>query len=188
MIAFLKQPWPWWVAGPMITLVMFLLLYFGKRFGVSSTLATTCSAFGGGKISDFFKMDWRDEIWNIVFVIGALLGGFLASQYLMSPAPMHLSPETVKDLQALGISRPGENYLPSDIFNWENLFTLQGFIVMIGGGFLIGFGTRYANGCTSGHAISGLSNLQLPSLIAVIGFFVGGLITTFLLLPWILKL
>lgn len=188
MIEFLQQPWPWWVAGPMITLVMFLLLYFGERFGLSSTLKTTCSALGAGKVSDFFKYDWKAEIWNIVFVVGTVLGGFIASQYLMSPEPIALSGETVKDLQALGISQPGEAYLPIEIFNWKNLFTLQGFIIMIGGGFLIGFGTRYANGCTSGHAISGLSDLQLPSLIAVIGFFIGGLITTFLVLPWVLSL
>jgi uncharacterized membrane protein YedE/YeeE len=54
---------------------------------------------------------------------------------------------------------------------------------MVIGGFLVGFGTRYAGGCTSGHAISGLSNLQFASLIATIGFFAGGLIATHLLYP-----
>lgn len=182
----IKQPWPWWIAGPFIALIMFLLLYMGKNFGVSSTLQTTCAMAGAGKFNDFFKINWKAQIWNLLFVAGALIGGFVASKFMVAPDPIALSVSTIQDLKALGLQNPGEEYVPSQIFNWYNLFTLQGFIIMVVGGFLVGFGARYAGGCTSGHAISGLSNFQLPSLIAVIGFFIGGLISTFLLLPWLL--
>lgn len=188
MLEILQQPWPWWIVGPLITLVMFLLLYVGKRFGLSSTLKTTCSAAGAGRTSDFFKYNWKDDLWNLVFVAGTIVGGFLASQYLLPVKSVAISPETVAALESLGMSQPGTTFLPVDIFNWDNLFTVQGFVIMIVGGFLVGFGARYADGCTSGHAISGLSNLQLPSLIAVIGFFIGGLLTTYLLLPFLLSL
>jgi uncharacterized membrane protein YedE/YeeE len=60
--------------------------------------------------------------------------------------------------------------------------------MIVVGGFLVGFGTRYAGGCTSGHAIMGLSNLQWPSLVATISFMVGGFIMANLILPFILKL
>lgn len=78
--------------------------------------------------------------------------------------------------------------LPEQIFSWENLLSLKGFLMMVVGGFMIGFGSRYAGGCTSGHAISGLSNLQVPSLIATICFFIGGLIMANIILPYILSL
>ena len=188
MIEFLSQPWPWYVAGPLITLTMVLLLFAGKSFGVSDTLRTTCAIGGAGKVSDFFDFDWRSQAWNLVFVLGAIIGGFIAAIWLQQPDPIPLAQATVEKLQALGIENPGEEYLPEEIFSWEGLFTLRGFIMLVVGGFLIGFGARYAGGCTSGHAISGLSNLQLPSLIAVIGFFIGGLIMTYFLLPLILTL
>ncbi len=182
MIEFIKQPWPWYVAGPMIALVLFLLLHAGKRFGISSSLETVCTLGGAGKLSDYFKVDWRNRSWLILFVVGSIIGGFLTSQFLQNPEPIDLSASTIADLQGLGLGYDG-NYVPEQIFSWQNLFSLQGLIFMVIGGFLIGFGTRYAGGCTSGHAISGLSDLQLPSLVATIGFFIGGLITTHLLLP-----
>ncbi len=188
MIEMLSQAWPWYVAGPLIALVMALLLFVGKSFGVSDTLRTTCAIGGGGRFSEFFDFDWKKQSWNLVFVAGAIIGGFIASTWLQQPAPIPLAPDTVAKLQELGIQKPGDNYLPEEIFSWEGLFTLRGFIMLVVGGFLIGFGARYAGGCTSGHAISGLSNLQLPSLIAVIGFFIGGLVMTYFLLPLILTL
>ncbi len=188
VVDWLSQPWPWYAAGPLIALVMFTLLFLGKTFGVSSTLRATCAAAGAGKTSDFFRYDWKSQTWNLAFVAGAMVGGFVVAQWLPNPKPIQLASETVARLLALGVDDPGAEYLPTDIFRWESLLTLRGFIILVGGGFLVGFGTRYAGGCTSGHAISGLSNLQLPSLIAVIGFFVGGLIMTHLVLPWVLTL
>ncbi|MEM7548453.1 MAG: YeeE/YedE thiosulfate transporter family protein [Bacteroidota bacterium] len=186
MIEIIKQPWPWYVAGPAISLVMFLLIYFGKNFGVSSTLRTMCSIGGAGKIIDFFKFDWKDQLWNLVFVGGALLGGWITSAFLMDNEMVAISNSTVESLTEYNIIPHG--YVPQSIFSWASVFSLQGFIMIIIGGFLVGFGTRWAGGCTSGHAITGLSNLQLPSLVSVIGFFIGGLITTHFLLPLIFNL
>ncbi len=190
---FISQPWHWSISGLMIALVMFLLIYTGKKFGVSSSFQAICAIGGAGKIADYFKYDWKSHDWLLTFVIGAIIGGGLAVTVFASPEPVQISKATVADLAALGIQIPqtkaeGLGYIPQDIFNFEHLFTLSGFLLMIVGGFLIGFGTRYAGGCTSGHAITGLSNLQLPSLVAVIGFFIGGLLSTFVLLPLILSL
>jgi uncharacterized membrane protein YedE/YeeE len=185
---FLSSPWPWYVAGPLIVVVMFLLLFLGERFGISSSYRTVCNIAGGGKISDHFRYDWKRESWLLLFVLGSILGGFIASEFIPNIGPIDLNPSTVKHLEGWGIKDAGSTYLPSEIFSWESLGTLPGFIMMVIGGFLVGFGTRYAGGCTSGHAISGLSNLQLPSLIAVIGFFIGGLLMTHILLPIILAL
>jgi len=182
-MSFLSQPWPWYVAGPSIALVMFLLLYFGRTFGMSSNLRTLCAIGGAGKRVEFFKMDWRNYQWNLVVVLGAVLGSFIAHVFLKSPEAIALSEQTVKDLSSLGFTNAGDTLLPKELFDWENVFTLKGFLILIIGGFLVGFGTRYAGGCTSGHAITGLSSLQFPSLIAVIGFFIGGLIMIHLIYP-----
>jgi uncharacterized membrane protein YedE/YeeE len=185
MMDWITAPWPWYVAGPLIALVMFMMLFFGKRFGVSSTMRTICSIGGGAKYSDFFNFNWKTQVWNLIFVFGALIGGFIANTFMTADTAIELSSSTKQALIDLGMDDPGQNYVP-DIFSWDNLFTLQGLIFMIGGGFLVGFGTRYAGGCTSGHAISGLSDLQLPSLIAVVGFFIGGLIVTHLIIPFLI--
>lgn len=180
------EPWPWYVAGPIIALVMVLLLFFGKSFGVSANLRTMCSIAGAGKYSSFFKFDWKGQMWNIIFLLGAVLGGFISNQYLTKNENIALNPETISHLEELGIENAGDSFLPETLFGSEVLSTWQGWLFLIVGGLLIGFGARYGGGCTSGHAISGLSNLQIPSLIAVIGFFIGGLIMIFLILPLIL--
>lgn len=182
---FILQPWPWYVSGPLITLVMLLLIYFGKTFGMSSNLKTLCSIGGAGKYIDFFKEDWKAQRWNLAVVLGAIIGGFIAVTFLSDGSIMTLSPETISDLGKLGFDNAGQTLLPPEIYSWDSILTLKGLSILVIAGFLVGFGTRYAAGCTSGHAITGLSNLQLPSLIAVIGFFVGGLIMTHLLFPLI---
>lgn len=182
---FISQPWEWYVAGPVISFVMFLLYYFGERFGVSSNLETFCSIGGAGKFVDYFKIDLKENIWNLLFVAGSIAGGFIASNYLTATEAVAISPQTVKDLADIGIMNAGQTYLPDEIFSVETMFTLKGFFILIIAGFLVGFGSRWAGGCTSGHAIAGLSNLEFPSLIAVIGFFIGGLIMTWLILPLI---
>ncbi|MEM8908922.1 MAG: YeeE/YedE thiosulfate transporter family protein [Bacteroidota bacterium] len=178
-------PWPWYVAGPAIALVMFLLLYFGGNFGVSTNLRTLCTLAGGDRFSDFFKLDWRTQRWNLTFVVGAIIGGYLAAHWLSKGESIALNPQTVAALHDLGFSTAGQSYLPEQIFGQEAIFSIKGMLILLGGGFLVGFGARYAGGCTSGHAISGLSDLQVPSLLAVIGFFIGGLLMTHLLLPLI---
>lgn len=184
MIELLIQPWPWYISGPLIAIIMILLLYFGGSFGVSSNLRSICSIAGAGKKTPFFNYNWKDEIWNLIFILGAVIGGFISSIYLKNPNPININIKTINDLKALGISFDG-NIIPHEIFNWEFLFSLQGFLILILGGFFVGFGSRWAGGCTSGHAINGLSNLQIPSLIAVIGFFIGGLIVTYFIYPLI---
>jgi len=184
MIETISQPWPWYVAGPMIASIMFLLLYVGGNFGVSSTLRTFCTLGGAGKRTAFFDFDYKSQMWNVVFVLSAIIGGYIATNYLSSSQPLDLSQATIDDLSALNIEFNG-GFAPTAFFTWDSLLTLKGFAVLVVGGFLVGFGTRWAGGCTSGHAISGLSNLQLPSLIAVIGFFIGGLAMTFLIFPLI---
>ena len=160
---------------------MFLLIFFGKNFGISSNLRTICSSVGGKKVSDFFDFDWKAQRWNLVIIVGAIIGGYLAS---LSMAPIEISDSTVSDLNQLGFKFDGKEMVPPEMFDFSN-FSLKKLIILAVGGLLVGFGARYAGGCTSGHAISGLSNLQWPSLIAVIGFFIGGLIMTWLLLPLI---
>lgn len=179
------QPWPWYVSGPLIALTMFALLLAGKKFGMSSNLRTMCSIAGAGKFADFFKFDWRADSWNLFVVVGAIIGGFLASQFLAEPNyAIALNQEVVSQLESLGFQDAGTSYLPQELFG-ANAFNLKTLLILLGGGFLIGFGARYAGGCTSGHAISGLSNLQKPSLLAVIGFFIGGLLMVHVLYPLI---
>lgn len=182
----LTAPWPWYVAGPLITLVMVLMLFFGRTFGISSTLRTVCSIGGAGRWSDFFRFDWKEATWNLFFAAGAIIGGYIASTFMAPEQAISLNEQTIASLKSAGIAAPGEEFLPTAIFALENLMTWQGLLFMVLGGFLVGFGTRYAGGCTSGHAISGLSNLQLPSLVAVIGFFIGGLFVTHFILPLVL--
>lgn len=185
MLEFIQQPWTWWVSGALISAIMFLLIFFGQSFGFSANLRTICSAAGGGKFVKFFDFNWRSQIWNLVFLIGAILGGFITHQFLSNGEPVQISENTINDLAQLGIETP-TSAQPDELFSLEALFTLKGFLILAIGGLLVGFGSRYAGGCTSGHAISGLSDLQLPSLIAVIGFFAGGLLMTYVLLPLIL--
>ena len=180
---YILQPWPWYISGPCIAIVMFLLLYFGKTFGMSSSLRTLCAVGGAGKKTEFFNYDWKSQRWNLIVILGAIFGGFIAQSFLSNPIDIDLSTDTVKDLTALGFNNAGKSLLPPELFSWDSVFTIKGFLILIIGGFLVGFGTRYAGGCTSGHAITGLSSLQLPSLIAVVGFFLGGLIMIHLIYP-----
>ena len=182
---FILQPWQWYVSGPLIAFVLFLFFFFGKNFGVSTNLETMCTIAGAGKISDYFKKDWKERDWALIFLLGLIIGGFIAINYLSTTTTIELNPKTVEELADLGFTNAGNAYVPSEIFSIENMLTLKGFSILIIAGILIGFGTRYAGGCTSGHAITGLSSLQLPSLIAVIGFFIGGLIMTWLIFPLI---
>lgn len=187
MIEFLKQPWAWYVAGPLIGLMVPVLLIIGnKTFGISSSLRHICAACMPAKIP-FFSYEWKKEVWNLVLVSGILIGGSIAGFLLLNNQAVQVNPKLVSELSTYGIT-DYHSLVPQQLFNLPALFTLKGFVLIIGGGFLVGFGTRYAGGCTSGHAIMGLSNLQLPSLIATICFMVGGFIMANLILPFILRL
>jgi uncharacterized membrane protein YedE/YeeE len=186
-IEWIRQPWPWYVAGPLIGLIVPALLILGnKSFGISSSLRHVCAACIPANIP-FFKYDWKKEIWNLFFVAGIILGALLVTQFFSNPDPVQLNPKLIAELQSHGINN-FKGMVPAELFNWHSLVTVKGFIMIAVGGFMVGFGTRYAGGCTSGHAIMGLSNLQLPSLIATISFMTGGFIIANLVIPVLLKI
>ena len=184
MTSWLAGEWPWYVAGPLIGLFVPVLLLVGNKvFGISANLSHICAAVT--RKPRYFQYDWRRAgSWNLIFLAGVVIGGFIASHFGHS-ATVNISPETHASLAQLGI-HDFTGVSPHELFSWSALFTLRGWISIVIGGFLVGFGTAYAAGCTSGHAISGLANLQLPSLVAVIGFFAGGLIATYFILPFVL--
>lgn len=186
MLEFITQPWAWWFSGIMIAAIMVFLLYFGRTFGFSSNLRTICAAVGLGKRTKFFNFNWKSQSWNLVFLVGAIAGGFVAKQFLSTDVPVDVSQATINDLGKMGFAAPA-SLQPAELFGIEAILTIKGFAILAIGGLFIGFGSRYAGGCTSGHAISGLSNLQAPSLLAVLGFFIGGLIMTYFILPLIFQ-
>ena len=187
MLELIKQPWHWSVSGLLIGLTVPLLLILGnKSFGISANLRHICAACFPANIP-FFKYDWKKEVWNLFYALGIIIGGFVAAHFLHDPAQVQVAPTLAADLAAKGITDYSD-LVPSQLFNWDNLLTIKGLFFFVIGGFLVGFGTRYAGGCTSGHAISGLANLQWPSLVATICFLVGGFISANLIVPFLLNL
>lgn len=187
MLEILKQPWPWYVAGALIGLIVPALLLLGnKHFGISANLRHACAACFPANIK-FFKYNWKKEIWNLFFVGGILIGAFLATQFLTNPEPVKVAPALLAELKGYGIVDHAK-VLPRELFGLEALFSLRGLIMLVGGGFLVGFGTRYAGGCTSGHSIMGISNLQVSSMIATASFMAGGFLMANAILPFILKI
>lgn len=187
IIDWLSQPWPWYVAGPLIGLIVPLLLILGnKSFGVSSSLRHICAACVPAGIS-FFKYDWKKEIWNLFFVAGIMIGAFMAATFLAPPDnTIPINPKLIDEITGYGIT-DHEGLMPVQLFNWHNLLTIKGLLLTVAGGFLVGFGTRYAGGCTSGHSIMGMSTLQWPSLVATICFMIGGFVVSNTIVPLILK-
>jgi hypothetical protein len=186
----IREPWHWSVAGVGIAIVFFLLNWMGRSFGLSTSFKAMCSIAGAGKVSDFFKMNLKEEGWRLSLVAGALIGGYIGGTLLANPEPVALAASTVEHFADLGINYPeadrlGRGFVPTELFNIGNI---AGVLMAIAGGFLVGFGARYADGCTSGHAITGLAHLQLPSLVTVVGFFVGGLLMTHLIFPFLMNL
>lgn len=187
LLNILSAPWPWYVAGPLIGLTVPLLLIIGnKTFGISSSLRHVCAACMPANIP-FFRYNWRKEQWNLFFAAGILGGAILVTLLFPNPYPISINPKLASEMAGYGI-HDLTNMVPGELFNWSSLLTVKGLLMMIGGGFLVGFGTRYAGGCTSGHSIMGLSNLQWPSLVATMCFMAGGFIMANLIMPSILKL
>ena len=190
------QPWPWYVSGALIALVMFIMLYFGKSFGFSSNLRTLCTMCGADKFAPFFQFNWKEQSWNLMFLVGSGIGGYIAMNFLSPEGyTVAISEATIADLSSLvdkqnlleaGLSFDTvDGFVPESQFSWNAISNTTNLLILIAGGFMVGFGARYAGGCTSGHAISGISNLQPASLLAVVGFFIGGLAMTHFLFPFI---
>lgn len=187
MLELIRQPWHWAIAGVLVGLTVPTLLLVGnKKFGISSSLRHLCAMCIPANIS-FFKYDWKKEIWNIFFVLGILIGGFIASIFLTNPDAIEVSEKTRVSLATFGVTDFSQ-LMPVQIFNTDNIFTLKGLIFFVIGGFLVGFGTRYAGGCTSGHSIMGISNLQVPSLIATCCFMIGGFFSANVILTFLFSL
>lgn len=185
VIALLHAPWPWYVSGPLIGLMVPLMLWIGNRsFGISANLRHMCAIAQPKSVSvDFFKYNWREQSWSLVFAVGAVLGGFLAGIVFANPDPIELSVAALTMFSYWNVPITG-GYLPPVLFD----LTWMSVIVMFIGGVLVGFGTRYASGCTSGHAITGLSTLQPQSLLAVVGIFAGGLLSSHFITPHLFSL
>ena len=179
----LFQTWPWYISGFLIAIIMLTLNYFGKVFGMSSNLRSLCSIAGAGKHVSFFDFDWKAQRWNLVVVVGAMLGGFVAVNYMSDASNVAINPKTIQQLAQMGIDAPNGKLVPNALFGEATFQSPKMILILITGGILIGFGSRYAGGCTSGHAIAGMSNLQIQSLKAVIGFFIGGLLMSHFLFP-----
>ena len=181
----INATWPWYISGFLIGMIMLCLNYFGKVFGMSSNLRTLCTMAGADKYISFFKFDWKAQRWNLLVILGAMIGGFVAVHFMHDASNVMLNPDTVAQLTTMNIDAPNGKIAPDALFGNQIFESPKMIFILVIGGVLIGFGSRYAGGCTSGHAISGLSNLQLPSLKAVIGFFVGGLIMAHFIMPLI---
>lgn len=176
-----NEPWHWSISGIIIGLVVPALLVVGnKSFGISSSLKHLCSIVIPSK-SSFFNYNLNQYYWSFIFIVGMILGGAI-SHFTSSANPLVLGAKTNDFLKNLNLNPPTGLY-PADFYNFQNT---QGILLFILGGFLIGFGTRWANGCTSGHSIFGIANLKLSSLIATICFFIGGLLMTHFILPTLL--
>ncbi len=144
---FILQPWPWYISGTLIAFVMFILLMMGDRFGMSSNLRTLCTICGAGKKTPFFQFDWKAQRWNLWVAFGAVLGGFIAVNFLSIDDGVAISQDTIDSLESYGITSSPTSYLPTELFvdlNPKNI------LILAIGGFLVGFGARYAGGCTSG--------------------------------------
>ncbi|MDO9224591.1 MAG: YeeE/YedE thiosulfate transporter family protein [Pseudomonadota bacterium] len=181
----LTQPWPWYVAGPLIGLMVPMMLFIGNRsFGISNNLRHLCAITQPPKVDvNFFHYNWKEHTWSLIFVIGTGIGGYLAGVVFANPLPVELSLATQDMLTSWGFTQPGHNLVPEELFHTS----VHNFTFLFACGVLVGFGTRYAGGCTSGHAITGLSTLQLPSLYAVLGIFGGGLFASWVLVPRMLQ-
>jgi uncharacterized protein len=186
MLDLILSPWPWYVAGPMIGAMVPVLLFLGNRqFGFSNNLRNLCAAALPTSRAAFLRYDWKASGgWNLAFLAGTMLGGWIAVRWLGS-GDVAIAAATREALGAIGLSDFG-GLVPPELFAEATMFAPRSLVFLLGGGFLVGFGTQWAGGCSSGHGVAGLANFELASLIAVCGFFAGGLVGTHLLLPLLL--
>ncbi len=103
---------------------------------------------GADEKANFFDFNWRAQKWNLTVIVGAAIGGFIAMNFLTEDPAVAINPETVSILQGLGFQSAGEAYLPDELFCLEALTDWKALPILIIGGFLLGFGARWAGGCT----------------------------------------
>ncbi len=186
-IHFISQPWQWYVGGPLIGLMILALLWIeNKPFAVAGSYRHLCAAAVPAGIP-FLKYNWKAEAWNLFFAAGIIAGGLIAGIVFAHSSHVAVSDATTRCLHNLGL-HDMSGFLPPELFSFAALKTIKGFIIVVAGGFLVGFGSRYAGGCTSGHSMSGISDLQWTSMLATAFFFAGGIFSAYVLLPLILKL
>src|SRR5690606_14699840 len=128
---YILNPWPWYISGPLLGLVMALLVYFGKTFGMSSNLKTMCTMLGAGKFSDFFKFNWKEQSWNLMVVLGAIIGGFIAVNFLSNDAAINLNPKTISELSQLGFNNAGSTLVPNEMYDSEAISSAKGLLILI---------------------------------------------------------
>ena len=178
--------WPWYVAGPIIGAIVPLAMWIdNRRWGMSSSFRHMCSIISPLKPA-YLRYEWKKEAWNLFFVAGAVIGGFIGAHFIPNAAAPAVDARTVEQIRGLGFQEP-RGLVPHEVFAFSQLATWRGFVMIVLGGFMVGFGTRYANGCTSGHSISGLALREWPSLVATLSFFAGGLLMTHLLFALLLS-
>ena len=162
-------PLHWSISGILIGLcVPLLLLIDNKTFGISSSL------------SDVWDRNKRRKgRWKFKFLLGVLIGAALTNLWSDPSASLLVSSKVINRLKDWNIDF-SQGYYPIGLFNFDNWSAV---LLSLSGGFLVGYGARLANGCTSGHCISGISNLQLSSMIVTLSFFIGAIITSYLIYP-----
>jgi uncharacterized protein len=153
-------PLHWAIAGAGIAAVTLGLLFLtNRRLGISAGFEDVCSLVLQQPY--FVRSGLRSaRKWRLPFVGGLILGGFLSA----------IGGGGWQPTWALGMFDQVIGFGPAGKIAW-----------MFVAGLFIGFGTRLGGGCTSGHGIFGLSNLELPSLVTTISFMAGGILTTQLL-------
>jgi uncharacterized protein len=182
MLDFLSKPWPWYISGPLLGLMVpVLLLTSNKPFGVSSSLRHICAAVFPGK-PEYLKYKWKEKSWSLVMMLGVIIGALLAVFFLDGNRAPLLSDSATAMFALWGLD-PASALQPAEVFSLSALGSPAAFVSLIAGGFLVGFGTRYSNGCTSGHAIMGISMLNPGSIIATISFFAGGTLVSNFIVP-----
>jgi uncharacterized protein len=181
-------PWPWYVSGPLLGLMVPILLLLGnKNFGISSTFRHMCAAALPVRAEYFTSDNWRAGLWNLVLALGVIVGAVVAVVFLGGDRAPAVTPAAVELFASWDVAAPAA-LQPAEIYGVPGAFSLRALVSLVAGGFLVGFGTRYANGCTSGHAIMGLSLLNVGSLVATLGFFAGGVIVSNFVVPWVMSL
>ena len=160
----MNEPLSWYIAGPLLGLMVPLLLVLKeKQFGISSSYHYILSLLPT-RIS-YFNYDRRQDQWQVFFAIGLILSGFVAIQFFGFSDAFVVLPMKKYTVQA------------------SNIYQLNNAVEFFIGGILVGFGARYANGCTAGHCIMGCSQFALSSILATICFFIGGLIGSYFVVP-----